>query len=330
MKITKTLSVLAALALVAIVAAPVAQAVCPLNYQITVYPYPGEYSYIYTPGICDSGYPCPGGGSSMTPATKGTFWIIGDGDPAIGLGNDNGTLPAVVPSYPGAYTYGFVKLYAGYPALLVTDWNQPGIDGCAIDAVPSGARCMAMLLTDQDAAGNGYYLMRTIAANANNNYYFNVDGGHLHLAPIARPAVVGSDRNGTTVSLTLAAPDLGGGLVLDPTCNDPIVGYRILSQTVPRGAQPPSSRDIADWSSLSPSPVPVSSQTSVDVNCATDQDVYVTTAVEFDSGFQSHVVSMNSSRVECGPNLADPVNQRPRIRPGGSIELRDRGGKGDR
>ncbi len=331
MKITKTLTALAALALVAIVAAPGANAVCALPYNLTSFPSLDAYSYIYTPGICDGGYPCPNG-SSMTPGARGVFWSLGSGDPAVGLGNDNGALEAVVASYPGAYTYGFLKLYPTSPVLLRTDWNQPGIDGCALElGVPLA--CVGVLLTDQDAAGNGYFLMQTIEANANNNFEMLAPGGGgaLTLAPLPRPGITGSTRiDAGTVQLDLAPPNLQNGLVLDPDCEPPLVGYRILSQAVASGAQPPSSRDIADWTDLSPAVVPPGTGTSVQVTCSGDQDIYLTTAIDFDSGYRTTFVSTNSTRVECGPNLADPIQQRPRLRPGGSIDMRDRGGKGGR
>jgi hypothetical protein len=45
-----------------------------------------------------------------------------------------------------------------------------------------------------------------------------------------------------------------------------------------------------------------------------DNDVYLSTELWFDSDFTAPFVSSNSTRIECGPTLADP--EKPRFRPG--------------
>ena len=53
-----------------------------------------EFKYIYTPGLCDDGFPCPGE-SSVSSGLSGFFWVIGSGDVTIGQGNDNGSFEAL-------------------------------------------------------------------------------------------------------------------------------------------------------------------------------------------------------------------------------------------
>ena len=47
---------------------------------------------------------------------------------------------------------------------------------------------------------------------------------------------------------------------------------------------------------------------------ATNTDVFIGAVLEFDSGFTTEVTSANSTKVECGPDIAQP--SRPRVRPG--------------
>ena len=68
-------------------------------------------------------------------------------------------------------------------------------------------------------------------------------------------------------------------------------------------------------------PAALGSATTFTVPCgATDVDVYVAGAYRWATGFETAVVGANSTRVECGPNLANPADtmirpvtpQRPR------------------
>jgi hypothetical protein len=61
---------------------------------------------------------------------------------------------------------------------------------------------------------------------------------------------------------------------------------------------------------------PVGSPVTVEALCgATNVDVYLATQLTFDSGFTTDVVSANSTRIECGPNVANPTPIRPRVIP---------------
>ncbi len=45
---------------------------------------------------------------------------------------------------------------------------------------------------------------------------------------------------------------------------------------------------------------------TVSETCATDSDVYYAHSIVFDSGFETAYVSANSTRVQCGPTVANP------------------------
>ena len=59
---------------------------------------PGHYTFLYTPGHPFHGDGLPGAGS-VTPFISGSFWSFGSGDPAYGVGVDNGY-------FLGTYPYG--------------------------------------------------------------------------------------------------------------------------------------------------------------------------------------------------------------------------------
>lgn len=320
----KNLRMLGALAAIAIVAAAVpAEAACANARTFSS-------GYIYTPG---------GGSEGVTENVKGSFWVIGAGNPQPLVGNDNGQWAprqASISYGPGYYygsDAGWLYIYTGYPANILDgvsgSWANISAaafsDGCPDAAIPAGNLCMAAVLTDQ-VGGQGYYLLMTDAADASGNYQF-AGGGRLDLAPIPRPTVVGSDNtSASSVTLSIGAPDLSNGLYLDPACNDAIAAYRVVAQILPDGSSPPDDRDAANWDVDLSGPVDPSVGVDVVANCSGNQDIYLATVVEFDSGFQTTQVSSNSTRVECGPNFTD-IQQRPRIRPGSELEIKSRGGK---
>ena len=323
-------------ALLAVVAASMpADAVCPLARQISSLQGAG-YSYIYTPGFCDAGYPCGAGTGSISNGLMGNFWVIGAGDPAIDpTSNDNGAWPALEGS-GGSYTYGWLysNAYYGYPGFVQTTWAaDPRIDGCPDAAAPAGNLCTAIALYDQDAAGNGYFGLITSAADGGGNYFFGT-GSAIRLAPLDRangPTITGTTRNpDQTVNVTVAAPQIdANGLTLDPACNDAIAGFKTYVQIVPRGMMPPADRGLGSWTEVA-SNDGLSSDASFVVDCGgVNSDAYVATSVVLDSGFETMFVSANSQRIECGPNVANPDDLQERVRPGsGPVELRNRAGKG--
>ena len=276
-----------------------------------------------------------GAGNGCTPisgAVSASFWAQGTGDVAVGVGNDNGLFDLVATGgvpYPSFPSYGY---HAG--AELFSGW-QPGTDGCI-----NGGNCLCMLLTDTDGA-NSYFAI--VGAQSSPTLTTTLEQGGtdtsgLYNAPIIMttvtpPAINGSTRVGTDVQLNVSVGPQGGVYMKDG-CNCGPTGYKVLQQVVPRGNMPPSDRSTG-WVEAplagggAQGVTAIGAQVSVESTCGTaDSDVYLATQLFFDSGFSTSLVSGNSSRVECGTNLADP-DSKPRQRPG-DIKPRSnsRGGRG--
>ena len=205
------------------------------------------------------------------------------------------------------------------------------IDGC-IQLNPPGT-CTCVLIEDNDGV-NGYF---AIVSNATDPIYTTDldqpanDGsgnlGPIRLAPIPPPTILASARKlgGFDLDITATIPPLttptdgvhqsGGSCACGP------IGFKVMQAIVLRGAPAPTDR----WASWAPmnlvgggaqgwtamgTPLPVESLCG-----STDQDVYITSQLQFDSGFTTSIVSGNSTRIECGPNVADPDPIKPRFRP---------------
>lgn len=279
----------------------------------------------------DAANPAP---PPIGPNAKVTFWGLGAGDPAIGFGNDNGAYDMIAAG--GVYVYGY-GVGAGYDpnasfwygATIFGSWDGGTTDGCV-----GGNNCMCVLITDEEG-GVGTFAISGGMATANFDTFFNrsgtSDGGRSNapivLVPIPSPQINGSSRDVATndVTFNMNVPAVGSGDYTQDGCACAPTAYRILQTVVPRGGMPPTSRDLGAWTDLGGANIGVA--TDVTSNCGSqDNDVYLATQLVFDSGFGTHTVSSNSTRVECGPNLATPSDGTPRPdRP--TRPERPRGGK---
>jgi hypothetical protein len=277
-----------------------------------------ERSYIHTPGVC------PGGGgtcaapyySSVTGYISGDFWAVGSGDPFNLLsGIDNGGFHV---GTAGQY----IDLYSGwitgssffYPAEINTSWGEdPSIDGCP-DTL-AGAKCTAILLSDR-LGSQGFFAFVTAAANAGANYVFTRPGGApINLAPVPSVGITGSTRLGPTQVQLTVAPPFGSnpgpaeGFYLDSACagvGTP-TGWRVRSQSAPGHGNPaPTDRDVADWGTSLGTATNFGSSQTVTASCTGDQDIWLAYTILYDSGLELSYLGGNSSRVECGANLAEP------------------------
>lgn len=271
----------------------------------------------------------------LTAAASISFWGLGTGDPALGVGNDNGGFDmAGDPS--SVYAFGYAAGdYAGdptlsfwYGALINSSWDAGATDNC-----PGPNVCTCLLLTDENVVGGattGVFAITGGLGTANIDTFMNNDGtsdgqGHnapIVLVPVPAPTIVGSSRNPTTNDVTLSinvGPSSQGDYSQDG-CACGATAYRVLQAIVPRGGMPPASSDLGAWSPINqadgmPQPAggtALGTQLDVTSNCgASDSDVYLTTQLVFDSGFATSRVSGSSLRVECGPNLAAPADTRP-------------------
>lgn len=277
-------------------AATPAAAICVDSHPLTA-DGPGGYTYIYSPGC---GLTCPGGTTSVTPAARGEFWALGAGDPAVGSGIDSGGWPAF--DGPNGWSY----IYPGYPTYIRGDWNaDPRIDGCIDD------ECMAVLVTDA-TDDDGYFALITAAQDAQGGYSFSRPGNAIDLAPIPPPTIVGSQVLPAGSRLDLLVDTPAGGLYPDAACADALVGYRVWFRLLPLGSSPPDSRDPADgWQLADAATIPIGQQATLDFDCVFQSNLYVATSLVFDSGYESAVLSANSTRVSCnesGPPCPDLVD----------------------
>jgi hypothetical protein len=291
-----------------------------------------HYSFFYGPyGPAVFSYdiadPAP---TPLSAAASITFWAVGTGDPAVGMGDDNGAVDIIANGgfYFGGYTYSSY-IPGGYlqAGNVFSNW-QGGVDGCV-----EGLNCMCVLFSDQDGDA-GFFAISGGQSAANFDTSINLGGSDgngnnlpIALVSIAAPSITGSVRDTGTFNVNLdvgAAAPAGGSYVQDG-CNCGPTGFKVLQSIVPRGNMPPSDRGNAAWTEPTlgdgTSAQPVSafgSTVSIRSSCGTsDTDVYLTTSLQFDSGFGTDVVSGNSSRVECGPNVANPLDNNPSAdRPG--------------
>lgn len=330
-----TMAALATL-LVLVAAAPNAQAACATLSPIGTVGGNGS-SFIWTEGQFSpsyyAGYPplmySADAAPPVTAAFTGVFWKQGTGDPTAGLGDDSG-------SYDWTNAGGFY--YAAYPpsgpyygyysaASIFATWSGSGVDGC----IGTNA-CDCVLMTD--VVGNeSRFAIAGALAGATGTTDLSQPGndgagnaGPIVLVPVPGPMITGSVRDAGTfdASLTVMVPAAAGGVYVKDGCNCGPTGYKVLQQVLARGSMPPSSRNAADWTEPAldaggAQPVtPLGGSVTIRSLCgASDTDVYLTTQLFFDSNFSASVVSGNSTRVECGTNLADPAPIKPeRPRPG--------------
>jgi hypothetical protein len=316
----------AALVMGIIAIATPAEAACGLPRAISSLP-----STIHTPG----GPFNPPYNTSVN-NLRGEFWSLasvpaGGGNPAQGPGNDSGanTGHAVVGE---AYNWIYVGGY-GQDAFLgggQSHWAYAGTDGCiafdgAVGTGTGGAddpgQCMVVLLTDDDGQGHGFFALLAVAPDAGFDYRFNTAAGNgpITLAPIPKPNITGSVRNGgNSVDLSVNVPAPAAGLYLgcSPAQNAALAGarYRVYSRNTPPNAGNDPDRDKDTWTPAG-GPFPVGQPTTINAACGgVDRDFYLCATIEVPAGngefFQMDTCSNDSTRIECGPNLAQPRDPR--------------------
>ena len=290
-------------------------------------------SYVVTPG-CEQGG-CGSSNTSVTDDVTGAFWVIGEGDPTVLSGLDNGSFPLVD---------GWGYVFPGYPMSFSSSWIADiGIDSCP-DFSAGPHRCMAILIMDNDAdTGAGAFALATQAPDGIGNYDFQRNGNialvalpELHITNSVRIAGGG---NGVVVTVDgLSVDDIAAGLYLDPGCPggpgdggvaELIVGYQVFMRQGPPNEVPPNDTHVDDWIPVGPL-TPLGAPATVTSSCdgLSNVAVYLTAGLVFDSNYRSVWISRPATRVECGTNLADPddlndVERKPRNR-----ERRSRGSRG--
>jgi hypothetical protein len=308
-----------------------AQAACGAPFLITsINNATEQFAYVVNPTVT----PGAGGngvsGSSVTDAITGYFWGVGVGNPASGVGADSGTFPALE----------WLYIYPNYPASVLTTWAaSTAIDTCIDVQGPLGQRCQVTFFQDVDTqTGAGLFaLVSTADDPASGDFLLDNGGVNITMAPQAGMQILASSRTGggTGVMMTLAGPSesqlaAGSYLSTAPQCqgagsggaaNGLVVGYRAVTQVLPRGSAPPSDFAAGAWNPAGGN-TGIGAPTVINVPCNGDQDVYVSYQLLFDSGFTAPLVSNTTTRVECGPNVADPSQHR--VKPEGRQAPRTR------
>ena len=257
----------------------------------------GTYSYIYTPGLCDGGFPCDAGTASMSADADARFWALGFGDPLLGLGADSGF-------FDGRDRW--LLRDEGYPVFFETNWGaSPAIDGC-IDDTPSD--CTALVIGDQ-SAGDGYFALLSSQQNASLDYLFvQPSNGAITLAAIPQANASSEQLVGeNAVDVTIDAPSLpSSALYLEGGCADPVVGYRVYYQAVRRGDPAPTDLErSSDWIPVPGGELDFTTATIEQITCNRQSDLYFAIAFVFDSGFETPFLGRISAPVTCGNCAVD-------------------------
>ena len=354
MRILNRIAIAAVLALFVAAAVTPAQAACGSAALVSTTDATGNKSFIWNEGVFEAtycnGYPgyAPAGYYSppVTAAFTADFWALGTGNPTLGAGDDNGAWGA-----DQWFAYYALPTYSFYEsAQIFTNWGAASaIDGCIFNSGPTGApdpgeECTCVLLLDQDGT-DGYYAMVANSTDAISDSYLtqpgndcNNNAGSIILKAIPKPTISGAtwrDPAGGgdgNVELSLVVSGDPGNYNLDPAvCGDcGPTAYKVMMFTTGRGLAAPITREVASWTEAplvggGAQPAlgtPLGTGLSVETACGGDQDVYLATMLMFDSDYNAGYVSGDSTKVECGSTLADPVNLRPRLRPGTPPELR--------
>lgn len=279
MKVISRIAVLVAVALVVAVSVQPANATCALARLIGGCN--GTCNYITV-----AGSPSNVGGS---------FWGMGGGNPAPGLGDDNGLDTA---SGNADSAIDWVKQYAGN-YYLGGSWGNAAVDGCVDNATTPSPKRTAVAYCGQ-AGGVGYALAMCQLADSGGNYSYWLGEGSSHAVPVI-PKVKITGANGRT-SINIGAPAVSANLLaLDASCTGVITGYKVYQQIRPTAAGAPQDLNPATggWtpagSNLSVLPTPP---------CAQGSTLWVAQSLTYDSGFESCVLSAPSS-VACDPTVSD-------------------------
>lgn len=250
----------------------------------------GGFCYVTSPGL------------KTSTSIQASFWAVGAGNTAGGAGIDNGTFPDDQ----------WLIDFGGSNYAIAGSWSQDtGIDGC-IDTLGNGSK-MAISFTDIDAS-NGAAFFAAACVTRDTSAGFEIDYSNIHtnieLKPIAKPVIASSVRVGNDSLVTIASPNFSSIYYSDgsPGCaiGNVIKQYDVwVQQTARDGAAPSDRNSSTGW--VLGNTCNVGAQCVVNVACTgTNCDAFFAVSPRYDSGFGSTRVSVNSTRVQAGQNLANP------------------------
>jgi len=230
-------------------------------------------------------------------ATSGRFWGLGNFNPASPGGSDNGNAPSAT----------WLRYTPGSGFYLAGDWaGDPLYDGCIQDPPNPQPAHMAVEFSTSDGT-DSYFVALCSTEDAGGTFGTLQDIPGTAMTRVPKPVVTASSRAGTTTNLTVGLEPLSGGVYNTGGCTLALTGVKVYQQTVPRNAPAPTAPGSrspgAGWTLLGQG----TNSVAGGVNCATDGDIYLLSTLVFDGNVELGQGSRNSTKVECGPNLATPV-----------------------
>jgi hypothetical protein len=305
-------------------------------------------------------YVRPGGGT-VTYYMNGDFWAFGGGNPIVGVGVDSGSFKGQFTALgnPAWLNTGYFGGQQAFLGGGTGHWQTGGIDGCitttGTDPLgPDGGECNVVLLQDEDGSGTetGFFALLATDQNSTQEFEYTVATGFpvaINLAPIPKPQITGSARvppddvNLTVTVSTTIDPAHGFYLNCSPTQNAALPdGYRLYARRVPRLTPKPAQHNtrwinqalhlvpgppLPPWNPLTPAKVPLGQPANVLVDCTGNEDVWIGASLTFGGvaagapNYETKIVSMNSTKIECGPNSAEPKPlERPARQPKPSMD----------
>jgi len=267
-------------------------------------------------GQISSGHPsCSAGGYCYVTSSglrtnasiQGTFWMMGNGNTAVGVGIDNGN-QGNLDWIPDLGFGGGVALNGTWQAGPA---GSP--DGCpdTLGAVSA----MAIGLSDIDASTGvatfaAACVKRDGGAATEFDYNTIVPLTNIDLKPIAKPSITASTRVGDNSLVTVGSPNFASIFYTDnsPSCSltNVIKQYDVWVKEVARDGAPPVDRNTpGNW--VLGNTCNVGGPCQVTVDCAaTNCDAFLAVSPRFDSGFGTLRVGANSTRTQAGQTLATP------------------------
>jgi len=231
--------------------------------------------------------------------SEGSFWAIGQYDPASLTGHDNGNWQ------PNEGGDGWLR-GSGDNLYLAGDWagvQANPADGCPhIPPNVQPARMAFVVSLPGTTAGTTLYFAGCAEEDAGGNFGF----AGVAAAPIPRVVVTSSVRSPGQVVVNLAAPVAGGGIADTASCSLGVGTFRVYQRTLGQNDPAPSDqrRTEGGWTQLGPD-----NPTSVTVPCVGDQAIYLAYGLQFSDALSANGPLLNhvgqATTVHCGSTAAD-------------------------
>jgi hypothetical protein len=232
--------------------------------------------------------------SQTFPFTDGSFWALGAGSPASGIGVDDGGTDFCSWGYVG-------DTYCDESPDLIQiggDWAGLGVDGCIDDAGATpgldGDECMAVLVSGAISSHSGFGLLTQRAAPGSHPdpgiiFDFSQPAGALPLGPILSPSILAMRPMARQVEVDITVtPGPLVGISAHPDCRTGLVGgFALFSKGVSplkKSVSAPKLRFDATWSKAT-STLPFGDEATLTFECTSGADVLLSADFRFDSGF---------------------------------------------